>query len=70
VFFIAATDTWVEVDTRKLLAEFYPETKQISDSLTGNASVIRCEKVRKLLGFAPLYSWRDIESPNPSLTPC
>jgi UDP-glucose 4-epimerase len=59
-FFICATDTWVEVDTRMLVGEYYPETVRISPSLTACNSLISCKKAQSAFGFSPQYSWRDI----------
>lgn len=59
-FFICAPETWTDVDSRKLAAEYFPETRNISPSLSGNCSFISPEKARKLFGFSTAYSWRDI----------
>jgi UDP-glucose 4-epimerase len=60
VFFICANETWVERDTRQLVAVHYPETKKISSNLSGNFSLIGCEKARTAFGFKADHSWREI----------
>ncbi|MBF8294995.1 MAG: NAD(P)-dependent oxidoreductase [Bacteroidetes bacterium] len=62
-FFVCAPDTWTEVESRSLAAEYFPETKTISPSLSGNFSFISTEKARKSFGFSATYSWRDIMRP-------
>jgi UDP-glucose 4-epimerase len=59
-YFICFPETWVDVDSRKLAAEYFPETTQFAESFTGRSSLISCEKARKAFGFSPRYSWRDI----------
>jgi UDP-glucose 4-epimerase len=59
-FFICAPETWTEMDSRSLAAEYFPETKTISPSLSGNFSFISTEKARKSFGFSPSFTWRDI----------
>jgi UDP-glucose 4-epimerase len=59
-FFICANETWVDHDTRQLVADYYPETKNISSDLSGNFSLISCEKARSAFGFKPELTWRDI----------
>jgi nucleoside-diphosphate-sugar epimerase len=68
-YFICARDTWTLVESRKLLDEYFPETKRIAPDFSGTASFISSEKARRAFGFSPRYSWRDIvghESTSPS----
>jgi nucleoside-diphosphate-sugar epimerase len=59
-YFICAPETWVDVDSRELVARYFQETDQISESFTGTESLISCEKAKRAFGFSALYSWRDI----------
>jgi len=59
-YFISARETWTEIESRKLLAEYFPETKRIASDFSGTASFISSEKARRTFGFSPRYSWRDI----------
>lgn len=59
-YFIAARETWTTVESRKLLEEYFPETKRIAPEFSGMASFISSEKARRAFGFSPRYSWRDI----------
>ena len=61
-FFICAPDTWVDVESRELVARYFPETVQISESFGGTASLISSEKAKNAFGFSAHYSWRDIIS--------
>jgi nucleoside-diphosphate-sugar epimerase len=58
-FIIAAADTVMDRPNRELMAEVYPgvplrETPGKFDTL------LSIEKARRLLGYAPAYSWRNI----------
>jgi UDP-glucose 4-epimerase len=59
-FFICASETWVDLDSKALAAQYFPETGRIADSFAGKASLISCEKAARSFGFSPRYSWRDI----------
>jgi UDP-glucose 4-epimerase len=67
-YFICSPNTWVDVESKKLIAQHYPETKRIAESFGGTSSLISCEKARNAFGFSALYSWRDIIPPNGSTT--
>ncbi|MGQ9632150.1 MAG: NAD-dependent epimerase/dehydratase family protein [bacterium] len=60
-FLIAAEDigvrNWKTVD---LLRKYYPDVKRISKRLTGNESLLDCSKAKKILGYRPKYTWRDL----------
>ncbi len=58
--FISADDNWTSRDSRELLAQFYPETKKVSSEFSGSSSFISNAKAKRVLGFRPMYSWRDI----------
>lgn len=64
-FFICAPETWTDVASRSLAAEYFPETKTISPSLSGNFSFISSEKAKKAFGFSTAYTWRDITTRKP-----
>lgn len=57
--FIAADEIRFDAPTAALLREFAPKV-EIRKSLEGSASVISIDKARKLLGFQPRYSWRQL----------
>ncbi|MCX6133647.1 MAG: NAD(P)-dependent oxidoreductase [Ignavibacteriales bacterium] len=59
-FFICAPETWTDIESRSLAAEYFPETKTISPSLSGNFSFISTEKAKNAFGFSPASTWRDI----------
>ena len=59
-FFICAPETWTDVESRSLAVEYFPETKTISPSLSGNFSFNSTEKAKRAFGFSPAYTWREI----------
>ncbi len=59
-YFICSPETWVEDETRRLVADFFPETKNVRPNLHGNFSLISCDKARTDFGFNPGHTWREI----------
>lgn len=59
-FFITAEENWTGKESRKLMEQFFPETREIRGTLNGSVSLISNVKARSSLGFAPQFSWRDI----------
>jgi UDP-glucose 4-epimerase len=59
-FFICASENWTDHQSRSLAAQFFPETTQIAEDFRGAASFISSMKARKLIGFEPKYTWRDL----------
>jgi nucleoside-diphosphate-sugar epimerase len=59
VFIIAAGDTTMDRPNPELLAECFPSVPQRPG--TGDFdSLLSIDKARRLLGYAPRYSWRDV----------
>lgn len=59
--FISARDNGTEYPTPDLIRKYYPKVKKINKSkLRGRASLIDISKARKILGYKPKYTWRDI----------
>ncbi|WP_426007524.1 NAD-dependent epimerase/dehydratase family protein [Paenarthrobacter sp. NyZ202] len=58
-FNIAANDSVMSRPSRELAAERFPDV-QLKRPLKGNESLMSCEKAKKILGFSPQYSWRDV----------
>ena len=61
-YFICAPETWVDVGSRELAEQYFPETRTMTASFQGMSSFISCEKAKKAFGFSPLYSWQDVFS--------
>jgi nucleoside-diphosphate-sugar epimerase len=57
-FNIAAADTAMERPSAELMAEVYPHVP-LTQEVAGTATLISIEKARRLLGYAPAYSWRN-----------
>lgn len=59
--FIAAEDIRFDAPTAALLQEFAPDV-EVRKPLSGSASVISIEKAKRLLGFKPKFSWRQLKA--------
>ena len=55
--FVAASDSFMPVPSRVLVADYYPTTV-IHDALTGHDSLLSSAKAEALLGFRARHSWR------------
>jgi len=58
-FIIAAADTVMKRPSRELMAEVFPEVP-VADSVTGCGTLLSIEKARRVLGYAPEFSWREL----------
>jgi nucleoside-diphosphate-sugar epimerase len=58
-FIIAAADTVMKRPSRELMAEVFPNVP-VADSLTGCETLLSIEKARRVLGYAPEFSWREL----------
>jgi nucleoside-diphosphate-sugar epimerase len=59
VFIIAAGDTVMDRPNAELVAECFPGAL-LREGTGEHASLLSIEKARRVLGYAPEYSWRDI----------
>lgn len=60
VFFITAKENWTGKNSKELLAQYFPEVKKIADNFSGASAVISHEKAKRLLGYVPKFSVRDL----------
>jgi len=58
VFLINGDDTCANVESKKLIDRHYPEV-QVKEHLEGYRSLWSHRKATRLLGYRPLYTWRD-----------
>ncbi len=58
-FNIAAADTVMRRPSRDLMAECFPGVR-VDPSVTGNDTLIDIAKARRLLGYDPEFSWRQL----------
>jgi nucleoside-diphosphate-sugar epimerase len=58
VFVIASPDTVMETPTKELAARVFPGV-EVRRPLPGHQSLLSSDKARRVLGYAPTYSWRD-----------
>lgn len=63
IFFITAKENWTGKDSKELLSQFYPEVRSFADGFSGASAVISHEKARRLLGYEPRYSVKDLLMP-------
>lgn len=59
-FYICANDNWTGKDSRRLMKQFFPETKHMLKTFQANASLISNRLARKELGFIPRFSAADL----------
>ena len=57
-FIIANADTVMERPSADLVAAEFPDV-EVRGELAGTQTLLGIEKARRLLGYAPQYSWRD-----------
>lgn len=58
-FVIAAADTVMKRPSRELMAEVYPDVP-LADSVQGNDTLLDIARARRILGYDPKFSWRDV----------
>jgi nucleoside-diphosphate-sugar epimerase len=58
-FIIAAADTVMRRPSRELMAEVFPDVP-IADDVTGNDTLLDIAKARRVLGYDPQFSWREL----------
>jgi nucleoside-diphosphate-sugar epimerase len=58
-FIIAAADTVMRTPSRELMAQRFPGVP-VASSVTGFDTLLGIEKARRLLGYAPSFSWREL----------
>lgn len=56
---IAADDTSMDIKSRDLMAECFPEVKDFRMPLEGYETLLSNEKAKRLLGWNPVHRWRD-----------
>ncbi len=60
VLFITARENWTGKPSRELLHQYYPETTVTNDRWTGVEAIISHEKARRLLGYEPKFTAKDL----------
>jgi nucleoside-diphosphate-sugar epimerase len=58
-FIIAAADTVMRMPSRELMQQVYPGVPG-ADGLTGNDTLLDIGKARRILGYDPQFSWREL----------
>jgi UDP-glucose 4-epimerase len=58
-FIVAAADTVMRRPSRELMAEVFPDVP-VADGVRGNDTLLSIDKARRVLGYAPEFSWREL----------
>jgi nucleoside-diphosphate-sugar epimerase len=58
-FVIAAADTVMTRPSRELMSEVFPNVP-IADSVDGTDTLLDIKKARRVLGYAPEFTWREL----------
>ena len=58
-FVIAAADTVMRQPSRELMAQIFPAVP-VRAGVAGNDTLLGIDKARRLLGYAPTFSWRAV----------
>jgi len=58
-FIIAAADTVMQRPSRDLMAEVFPGV-QVADRVAEYGTLLDIEKARRVLGYAPEFTWREL----------
>lgn len=58
VFWVNATDTYLNVTSATALSHWYPDV-EIREPIEGHAALISIAKAARILGWRPKYAWHD-----------
>jgi nucleoside-diphosphate-sugar epimerase len=58
-FIIAAADTVMKTPSGELMAEVFPGVP-VRDGVDGNATLLDIAKARRVLGYSPAFTWREL----------
>jgi len=58
-FVIAAADTVMRRPSRELMEAVFPGVR-VADHVRGNDTLLDIRKARRMLGYAPAFSWREL----------
>ncbi|WP_078546185.1 NAD-dependent epimerase/dehydratase family protein [Litchfieldia alkalitelluris] len=56
---IGADETSMDIESKKLIAECFPEVKDFRGELSGFAPLLNSEKAKQLLNWKPIHKWRN-----------
>lgn len=60
IFFITAKENWTGKESKQLLSRHYPEIQKFAPDFSGRDAIISHEKARRLLGYEPRCSVKDL----------
>lgn len=60
IFFITAEENWTGLPSRELLSRHYSEIPRYAPDFSGAQAIISHEKAKRLLGYEPAYSRKDL----------
>jgi nucleoside-diphosphate-sugar epimerase len=58
-FIVAAADTVMKRPSRELMAEVFPDVP-LAEGVEGTDTLLSIEKARRVLGYDPAFSWREL----------
>ena len=58
-FIIAAADTVMKRPSRELMREVFPDVP-VADHVSGHDTLLDIRKARRILGYSPTFSWREL----------
>jgi nucleoside-diphosphate-sugar epimerase len=58
-FIVAAADTVMKRPSRELMAEVFPDVP-LAEGVEGTDTLLSIEKARRVLGYDPKFSWREL----------
>jgi nucleoside-diphosphate-sugar epimerase len=58
-FIIAAADTVMKRPSRELMSEVFPGVR-VADHVSGHDTLLDISRARKILGYSPTFSWREL----------
>ena len=60
-FDVAAKDVCYPMKTAELVKKYLPKSDKVKGKLVGSQSLVPCKKLRKMLGWKPQWTWRDMK---------
>ena len=61
-FIVAAADTVMKRPSRELMEEVFPDVP-VADEVSGTDTLLSIERARRVLGYSPGFSWRELSLP-------
>ncbi|ALS29218.1 epimerase [Paenibacillus sp. 32O-W] len=66
---ITSDDTLSDWDTQRLVDHYYPDVLDRRAAFQGRQAVVSNRQAKRVLGWSPRYSWKDVRAPRQSTIP-